>query len=216
MNIVDTHNFIAFIESKERGAFHTIEEIDMLLERAQMQRFGQYYELYGKNQPLHDSLSTFLTKFQFTNATSPLGVITLPTDCMHISNAYTVVFDNKLSRSFTRDVLLVNEDEINNALNSQLRPISIDNPIGIRSGTLLTILPNTPQAGYINYLRKPLTPKYAYTMSGRTVVYDSANSQNLEWSDAYVDSIILLVLSYIGINLNDEQLVQYGLAKEKM
>ena len=89
MNINDIHNVILFYINKEQQGFVTHEEIDEVLDRAQMTLFNQYHtnpkipantqiELYGDSQRIDDALSPFKAKYTFNAGASPSGVITLP------------------------------------------------------------------------------------------------------------------------------------------
>ena len=214
MNIEDIHDFIRFIERKERGAFHTPDEMDEALDMGQMDYFAECFDEYGRTQKLHDALSSFKVTYSFSNASSPLGLVTLPSTYLHLLDGYTVVYDNSRETSRKRNITFVNEDERTAALDSQLRPVTILNPLGEQKTSLtIQLYPETPQAGVITYLKRPAVPKYAYTQVGRAITYDSANSTQLEWSDLYIRKVILKALSYLGVNLNDQALTQYSEAK---
>jgi hypothetical protein len=64
------------------------------------------------------------------------------------------------------------------------------------------------------YLRAPVAPVYAYSVvSGRVIVYDQANSTQLEWSDKDVETILLIALNGLGINLSESDILQWSEVK---
>lgn len=216
MELKEIHDFIALIERKERGAFHSHAEIDAVLDRAQMQLFSEYLDVYLSTQKIADALSPFKAAYIFTNSTSVNGIITLPLDYMHLLNVSTSVFNNTLARAVTAGVRMLPEDEIDNARNSQLRAVSTDYPIGINKAGTIQLYPAVPQAGTVYYLRRPAKPVYVFTLTGRVETYNQAGSTQIEFLDVYTDKIIAKALSYLAINLNEMQQVQYAEAKDKM
>lgn len=207
-NIVNIHDFIRLIERKERGAFHTIEEIDLLLDRCQMEVYEGLIDEYAVTQKIHDALSVFKASYPFTTNSS--GVLSLPANYLHLRNGYTILGSTLYKITFPED------DEFTEAVNSQLRPISVFYPLGRHEGSSITLFPNTIHYGVINYFRRPATPVYAYTLNGRQVVYDSNASVQLEWQDTtYLNKIIVRVLGYLGINLEEQDITAFGLQDEK-
>jgi hypothetical protein len=51
------HDFIDFMVRKERGAFISPPEIDVLLDNAQMEFYESLIDLYAATQKIHDALS---------------------------------------------------------------------------------------------------------------------------------------------------------------
>lgn len=210
MTIEKFVKFIQFILDKEMAGWHSPEEICLSADLAQMDYFNECFADYGTSQKLHDHLSPFKAKYPFTNSDTPGGIITLPSTYQHLLNAYTVTFSNTTGQSL-RKVQLINEDEYIDALNSQLRPVSASRPIGIMNGKgKIQLEPQVPQAGFCNYLRKPLAPVYNYTLVGRTITYNPTGSVDLEWNDTAINKVIYKTMEHLGVNLDDEKVVQYA------
>lgn len=222
MTIQDTHKLVQFIINKEQNGFISHEEIDSVLDRAQLALFNQYHtnpktpaqaqiSLYGESQRIDDSLSPFKAKYTFTNSESAGGVITLPANYMHLISAFTTVYSSTLAKNIFSAVQVLNEEELIERLNSQVIPVTSDDPICImNAANKIQLFPDVPQTGGVYYFRRPLPPKYNYTISGRTETFVSNGSQDLEWRDFDALNVIMIALSYYGINLSNQQLVQFA------
>ena len=223
MNINDVHRVILFILDKEQNGFISHDEIDDQLDRAQMVLFNNYFvnpkipasaqpQIYSENQRIHDSLSPFKDRYTFTN--TPSGVVTLPSDFMHLLSLYTTLYSSTLSRNIYSSVQILNEEELIERLESQVIPVSADDPIGIMNKqNKIQLFPETAQSGGVYYMRKPLKPVFGYTQSGRNVTYNSGTSIQLEWKESDIQNIIVIALSYLGINLSSADIVQYSEGK---
>ena len=227
MKINEIHNTINFILNKDQQAFMTIGEIDQVLDRAQLVLFNQYHTnpklpakaqaaLYGESQRIDDSLSTFKERYAFTNSDTPGGVITLPANYMHLLSLYTTVYSNQLGRNIYSGVQVLNEEELIERLSSQIIPVSADDPIAIMNKqNKIQLFPESPATGGVYYLRRPVAPLFAYTMSGRAVVYNDAGSTQMEWRDFDIMNIISIALSYFGINMSSGDIVQFAQVKQQ-
>jgi hypothetical protein len=230
MNIRDIHNVILFYIDKEQNGSVTHEEIDIVLDRAQMARFNDLYANpskfrpdnqspvvgYGESQRINDALSPFKKTYVFAPGTTPGGVITLPSDYMYLISLSTSVYSNTLQRNITRAVEVNNEEELVLRLESQVCPVSLSGPICIMNGNnQIQLFPDVPQSGKVYYFKRPAVPKFGYTQVGRTITYDSTTSTQLEWKDAEINNIISIALGYLGLNLKSEDLVQFGELKNQ-
>lgn len=207
-NINAIYNFLLFIISKERGSFITVDEAMQCLDSAQMELFEYYFKEYGETQKVHDALSVFKTRVQF-NAVG--GVVDYPSDYLHLlAGVYTV------TGSTVNPVVFVNEDELPDALTSQLRPVTTANPIALDYASGFQIYPQTTQVGFYTYLRRPATPVLAYTQVGRTITYDANASIQLEFSASYINNIMARALKPFGINLSETDVQQYALTQQEI
>lgn len=197
------YDFTQYIVRKERGVFLSPSEFTQNLYAGQMDAFEEYFKQYGVDQTVHDSLRPFRVYYQFT--TNAAGFVTYPSDYLHIlGTAFTV------SGSTVNQINFYNEDEIINALNSQLRPVSLTNPIARDTSTGFSIYPQSTQIGFFSYLRTPATPVYGYTQSGNDITYDPTTSTQLEWSDSYINNIVAKSLAYAGINMSEPEVSAFA------
>jgi hypothetical protein len=234
MTIQDIHNVILFYLSKEQNGHISHEEIDLVLDRAQMALFDDYYNNpkwnrqsqqmvgYGESQRLNDALSPFKATYTFTNSDSSGGVITLPANYMYLLSLQTTRYSNTLSRNVMSAVTVLNEEELIYRLESQVVPVTLDGPICImNSSNQIQLFPDTAQAGKVYYFRRPAVPKFGYTQSGRVITYNATQysssaltgSQQLEWRESDLNNLITKALSYYGLNLNSPDVAQFAQLK---
>lgn len=212
MTLKQYYDFLNFWIDKEMGSFYPPEELDLLVDRSQMSYFNDCYDDYGKNQRLNSSLVPFKATYQFSNSTSPAGLITMPVDEFYLLDAYTVVVDSTTDLAQRKPVPFPNEDERTYRMNSQLIPNTVNNPFGERIGVnQIQLYPQQAQAGVITYLRRPAAPRFAYDLvSGRVIVFAEGESQNLEWQDKDVTAILVRALASIGINMDQPDIAQWA------
>lgn len=225
MDINDVHRVILFILDKEQNGFVSHGEIDDMLDRAQMILFNSYFnnpklpasaqpQVYAENQRVHDSLSPFKDKYTFTTVDTPSGVLTLPSNFMHLLGMYTSVYSSGLGRNVYSAVQVLNEEELIERLESQVIPVSVDDPICIMNKqNKIQLFPEVAQSGAVYFLRKPVKPVFGYTSSGRVITYNAGTSTQLEWKESDIQNIIVTALSYLGINLSSADVVQYAEGK---
>ncbi len=226
MNINDVHKTILYFVNKEQNAFITPAEIDLVLDKAQLVLFNQYHtnpklpsnvqaKNYGDSQRIDDALSAFKSKYTFTSLTSPSGVITLPADYMHLISLFTTVYNAQLGRNVYSSVQVMNEEELIERLESQVIPVTADDPIAImNSQNRIQLFPEAPATGGVYYFKRPAVPVFGYTQSGRTITYNPLTSTQLEWRDADIMNIIVIALSYYGLNMSSEMIAQFANVKE--
>ena len=99
----------------------------------------------------------------------------------------------------------------NYRLNSGIVPPSPVHPIGFNFNTYWEIWPTSVTTINCIYVRKPIPPKWAYTGSGDTIVYDPTNSQALEVPEQYHEKIALMVLQRMAASVVDT--TKFQLAK---
>jgi len=225
MDLKVIHDTILFYLNKEQNGYVTHAEIDSVLDKAQLALFNQYHTnpklpsqaqaaLYGESQRIDDALSTFKAKYTFTNVSSPSGVVTLPSDYMHLLSCYTTVYNNQIGRNVYTGVQVLSEEELIERLESQVIPVSVDDPIAIMNNqNKIQLFPEQGQTGGVYYLRRPAIPVFVYTQSGRTITYNQAGSTQLEWRDFDVNNVISIALSYYGLNLSSAEVMQFAQLK---
>lgn len=235
MTIQEIHNTVLFYLNKDQNSFVTHEEIDLVLDKAQLVLFNQYHTnpkmpaqaqaaLYGESQRLDDALSPFKAKYTFTGGSSPVnitsyGIVTLPSTYMHFISMYTTMYNSALGRNVYSAVQVLNEEELIERLNSQIIPVSEDDPIAImNSQNKIQLFPEAASSGGVYYFRRPLAPKFDYVIAGRTVIYKPVGdlgslSVNLEWKDIDIANVIAIALSYFGLNLSSADIMQFAEAK---
>lgn len=230
MGIDRVHDIILEILDKDRNVFVTHEQIDLLLDTASMSLFNKYYDnpmrwradvqkgtiFYGGSQRIDDALSPFKEVYTFAGVDTPSGVLTAPANFAYRIALYKTVYDNDLARNVYYAVDVINEEELIERLESQLRPVSLTAPIAISNkDNKFQLFPEQAQSGKLFYFRRPAIPEFAYTMNGRVVVFDSGSSTDLEWRDNDTFNVISIALEHFGIKLNAQDVAQFAMGKQE-
>lgn len=61
----------------------------------------------------------------------------------------------------------------------------------------------------IDYLRRPATPVYGFTVVNRRPVYDPATSTDFDWDKRQENDLTMRILQLCGVSMDDGALVQY-------
>lgn len=203
------HKFIDFVSDKDMNGWVSPEEKDMSLHRASMWLFQDCFRSYSVNQKSQDDLAPFKKSYTFTNSTSPGGLITLPPTYQHFLGGWIQGYDNVREQITYTSFDIVNDDELAERISSQLLPIS-EVPVAQWVGKgKMQLWPKAASAGYVSYLKYPEKPSFVYNTSGREIIYDAVGSTQLEWDEVNINKIIHKALSYLGINLDSDKLINY-------
>lgn len=213
MDLKDFHDTVRYFADKEQGGWFAPEEIDNLAERAQMAWFTECLPFYGKTQKTTDPLLPFLTKLPFTTTGS--GIVTLPTDpdvnpCYLTLPTVSIAYSDGIKTRY-KPVKIFPEDEITERRDSQILEPTVTDPIAQETepGTI-QLYPEAVMSGNCFYLRKPRKPKFAYTQPDRAVIYDLANSVQLEWPETSINKILIKTIQMAGVNISDQMIIQYS------
>jgi hypothetical protein len=222
MDIKVIHDTVLFYLNKEQNGYVTHEEIDEVLDRAQMVLFNQYHtnpklpaqaqaNVYGESQRMDDALSPFKASYTLNAGTTPGGLITLPAGYMHLINLYTTTFNSQLGRNVYSGVQMLSEEELVERLESQVIPVTSEDPVGIMlSQNRIQLYPATTATGQVNYFTRPVKPVFAYTQVGRVITYNQAGSTQMLWKDMDINNIISTALSYFGLNFSSQEVMQFA------
>lgn len=202
-NINDLYNFFRYIVRKERGVFVTIPQFTTNLDAGQLDAFQEWFKPWADTQILHDSLKPFRVYYQFTS--NAAGFVTMPDDYEHLLGAAFTVTGSTMN-----EITFVNDNEWVFAIKSQLRPISLSNPIALDTNVGFSLYPQSVQIGFFNYLRRPLAPVLSYTQVNRVVTYDPTTSVQLEWSESYINNILAKALKYAGVNMDEKGISDFA------
>lgn len=215
MTLDVAYAYLNFEINKVFGTYYSPPELDLIVDRGSMSLFNDYYLAFGTSQRLNDSMAPFKRSFQFTNFDSPSGLVIMPSDYQHLLNIYTVIMNAITGLPQNRPVPILNEDEKVARDNSQIYPPSMTDPFGvIVQNWNVQLYPAVPQAGVVSYLTRPAKPFFNYhIVSGRVIVYDPMGSVQLDWADKDQNSILIKALSTVGINVREQDIIQYAETK---
>lgn len=214
MSLQEQFDFLNFWINKSLGSFYTISELEMILDRGSLSLYEDLQPKYATSQRIKDALAPFRATYNFTPSTTVSGYIVIPSDSNYL-NLLDVQTTFQISNTTVyAPVTMVNEDERANRLNSQIDPVTVTSPIGeIIAPRFIRLYP-TAAPGYtgtVTYFRRPVKPVFGYSViSGRVIVYNEATSTQLEWSESWVNVVLMKALSSIGINLSSQEIQQYA------
>lgn len=215
MNISEIHDFLDLITSQERGGFNTPAEKDAALDRANMTLFEYYRPIYSKSIEAMEALAPFKVVYDYT--TSGTGQITLTSgqEFVRLLAMDVMVSDPDTPSGFNSDrrypVDFVNDDELADRRNSQNKQPTAVSPIAYTHGIgWYDLYPEQLHSGRMIFLKRPQKPIFGYSQSGRVITYNSAASQQLLWTEPYLNKCIFIALKYLGISLDNDKLVSYA------
>jgi hypothetical protein len=205
LDLNEVYNLHFFIESKERGSFQTYAELDRIYNLGQIDLLNEYIDEYALTGKVNVAIEIFKKQFSFTTAAD--GTATLPTDWQMPLFGYTTASNGEMR--------FYNESEWISAINSQLRPATATRPAARIATDKVQLFPKQAIPCVIEYLRTPAKPNFVYTQTGRAINYNQAGSTQLEWSTLEIPKLILKALSYLGINLREQDITTYAESKNK-
>jgi hypothetical protein len=229
MNIKDVHDRIRLLLDKSQVGFVSPSEIDHALDMAQLDLFNELYGNarqyqpgrsvppihYGATQKINDSLSPFKEVLNLEEADTTNGVISLPSDYLHVIGIYLRSYDNTLARNIYKSIKIVSEDELAKRLDSFIFSPSSSTPVGIINGKgMIQLFPEDSIDVDIHYLRRPAKPFMNYTSTNRSINYNDNGSVQLEWQETDLNTLINKAISVLGASLKDMQSVQFGEMKD--
>lgn len=110
--------------------------------------------------------------------------------------------------------------------NSFLAPPSIVEPIGVLDRTNIKVLPSTINSGVrLTYYKVPKgvnavskepstsTPNWGYNAVGASVIYNPSKSVDFELPKQLEYRLASVILSYVGVNMRDSDLIGFGVQK---
>lgn len=212
MDLQQAFDFLQFWINKKTGAWYTIAELELVIDRGQMSLYNDLKPIYAKSQLVKEQLSPFRASYNFTPSNTISGYIVIPSNSNYL-DMLDIQIQYQISNTIVyAGVSIINEDERAIRLNSQIDPVTATSPIAeIIAPRYFKMWPQTGYTGTITYLRRPVAPVFAYTLiSNRVVVYNQAASTQLEWRETDVNAVLLKALSSIGINLTDQEVVNYA------
>jgi hypothetical protein len=118
--------------------------------------------------------------------------------------------DNGVSSSTGKLISEVERNSVVTLMNTEAAPTS-SYPVYEDFGSKLEVYPKTIETISLRYIRKPLEPKWTYYLLGNGgEFYDPTNAsfQDFELHPSEFSNIVIRMLSYSGVTLREEQVVQ--------
>lgn len=144
---------------------------------------------------------------QFTDS-----LYTLPANYYYFSSL-SVNFGT-LSANVWKKCTVVTDDTWDRMMGSYVDAPNVDYPIIRFLKDKIQIAPTTAKRGKFTYIRKPSTPLLAMKEVDGFMVYDSTNSVQLEWNETNQFDTLVILLSYLGIAMGKQSVIQYAEMKK--
>lgn len=227
-NIIDYCNSIA--NKEQSGAAPTPDQWQSYFEAANIDYFNLKAGLPQEYKPGHAlPRQAWETTQRITDDLRPFKVIyggedtaALPIDThgqMAIPSDYWVVSSVRYRKATVsgcettivwRPIEILKDGDLNDRLGSTLKAPDYDYPVCCFFNSYIQFYPKNLQYVTFTYLRRPVTPLYAYTIVNDVPVYDAVNSIQFEYPDNDHLDICRIILGYMGINVREQQLLQYA------
>lgn len=199
-----------FLINKAQGGYFPPADIDLAEAMAQMSIYNDFMAIYVKTDIINAALTPFRVKYPFTEAMTANGVLNAPTGYLYMTGLRTTQYDNVSGKATRASAKIFKEDELGDALISQVCPPSASEPIANEESLgVIQLYPEMPQSGVLQYLRSPAVPVFGYTQVGRVITYNQSTSTNPEWRDTEANLVILKTVELLGITLSDPALVAF-------
>ena len=238
VNIDEFKRFVEFISNKSgMGGYVSPDEFNLNAQRAVMEytmkRYGNVHEYqpgrpiprisYEKTQKVIDDLRHLkevrripVTSGEFAIPNNveldALGAV-MP-EYLHLS---TITYTKLLNRDCEngveirkRAVDVVKDDELANRLDSSLVPPTATYPIANIQNSYVRVYPETIKEVEVVYLRQPNVPNWGFTVVSNRFVYDASSSVDLDIPKEAMNEVAMMFLSYLGLRIRENQLVQYA------
>ena len=211
INVNTVYKTVLLVLNKEQRGYMTPEEFNKIGAQVQLEIFEKYFEDLNQltRSPqtdtdyadriayLEEKLSP-LTRYE-AGISSQEGVL-----ANQVHRLNTVVYnDLELQR--------VSRGEYTNINKSPLTKPSLTQPVFIQEGNLIYTYPTSISNNvFVSYIKKPDDPVWAFNTANSlgVYVYDSGDSTDFELHSSEQTEVILRILAYAGIVLNNPQIVQ--------
>jgi len=228
---VDTvYQKVLALANKEQRGYITPQEYNLLADQAQLLIFEQYFydidkalEVHGNSSEysdriseLHEKIAPF-EKYNIDMSAVSGSVMTLPTSTT-VHKLGTVFYNDstksiKVERIDAREAEMMEQTSLYKA--TQLRPVYVR-----RSPTKLQFYPGSASPAYststvnCNYIAKPTSPTWGYTVVNNQALYNAATSTDFELQASEETDLVYKILEMAGIILNKPGLVQIATNEE--
>tara|TARA_R100000742_G_C4279614_1_gene104746 strand:- start:11136 stop:11846 length:711 start_codon:yes stop_codon:yes gene_type:complete len=223
---IDTvYQRVLAIANKEQRGYITPLEFNLFANQAQLAIFEQYF--YDVNQfnrapgndteysNMLDLLNEKITIFQ-KHEVAPIGIststITLPTDLYRLGTL------KYIGGTYPVEIEEVRHNELLELEKSPLTRATTSRPYYVRlTETTAKIYPITiTTIGDVkcNYVDKPATASWAYTVVNDQALYNSVDTINFELHESEETELVLKILELAGVSIKEPQLYQISSQEE--
>jgi len=235
VNINTVYQTVLFILNKEQRGYVPPAEFNSLAAQVQLEIFESYFpdgnqlnranqnnsqndtEFFDMSKDIQSKLTPFEQEISLTLDTGGFFYQPQLSDTGSINR--TIRKFGSLISTYTSQpqydsiTQLVSKSDYNKITRSKLTSPTSSNPIyyiqkGISTSTYLFINPE-PQSTAVNCIVYPLNPNWNFTIgSSGQYLYNSTNSVNFELDNSEQTNIVMHILKYCGVIINDPTIIQ--------
>ncbi len=235
---VDLYNFVSVLANKAQDGAFTIPEYNIAAYAASVQLWEEYigeiqrYQ-YGNPIPPVAYAKTNKIEADMVPFRIPLTAVTADSsgiiDLQALPNygyttdlyRYQTISGQEVVYPSTR----VNEQRLAKQLSSSIAQPTLENPYYMVNNATIKVYPASSNVTYsaykLTYLKRPDNRVVRYTVSGGRPVITAVgiipgvSSEFLEWNQQNFNDLAVRILSFLGINLKDNDLMQYSELKQR-
>jgi len=230
MNLLEMFELMKYVANKDfEGQVITPERYKLLLPVVSIDLFRSKHGLPEEYQPGRpipleyaditlkntDDLKAF--KMPSFGRAVANGVMSYPSDYAHrdtLTYNYTKVI-NHVATVLPRPVEILREAEFAARTGNYTKQPTLADPIGVVRSDGIHIRPLTITSVDCFYYRWPVSPIFEYTLGDGYLTYDPASSVQFEFPVDEHLTLVRMMLKYIGVNLREQDIVQYSESKLK-
>lgn len=225
MTVDELKRFVEFIINKEQsGNSITPDQFNLLLGRASDDYFKLKYGLpeeyqpgsplprqaYAVSQKIIDDLRPFIKTGSLTIDAEGKGKY--PTDYVHVSAVrYMFITQDECGdpKAVEKTVTELEDNQVAEISSHSLRFPTKEYPYYTFYSDHIQFFPNDLNTVKFNYLKYPEQAVWGFEIENDVAVYNPDTSTQLPWPKITHNDIARMILSYEGINLREQQLIQY-------
>lgn len=189
------HDFVFFVVDKTHHSLQRRADIDLAAYHSSLLTFKKYKKEYERTNTISEYMSVFEGIDPYTGVT-PNGTYNKPSDY----NRYI-----KITTDSGKSVDIVKSAQWDRKVNHPIKYPTSDFVIARVGNLKLYVLPADTKIT-LYYFKNPQEPSYKENQSGD---YDPTNSIGLEWGMEIWPEIANLILSHLGIQLGEREIVEY-------
>lgn len=233
MTLMQMYDFIKFIADKDfNGNFFKAEQYRLAIIAANIDLFKKVSGLPEEYQPGTPIAREYLEmnkkaldevrhfkEHVFDQAVAS-GYFTIPDDYVYkdsVSYKWSVTVDGD-PEVLPRPVEFLTEDELADRRGNWTKRPTLKYPVAVIRVQLtggspykrIYLYPITIAAVDFHYFRLPIEPVFDYTIVANEIIYAPGTSTEFEWGIEKHMDLVRIMMSYLGMNLTKQDLLQYA------
>ena len=242
VTIDNVYQKVLAICNKEQRGYITPQEFNLFADKAQNEIFSNYFhsiktaEVKPKNQMLYSDevelaekkLHPFYTTTTVSTSNSSLAIPTNIYDLVSIQAVSSV-------RGSLNKLTQLNKSEVEYTENNPLTKASLSRSVFVReTSNNVTIFPAPSTETYnidtsnpldgvldaesfrVNFYRAPVTPNWAYVVTGEKALWNSGASTNFELHESEEENLVSRILMIAGVSIQKPDIQQAGVTDINM